>query len=114
MATKPKAAPAASKSTAVAKPKAQLPANYQDQLAQDMAKLAGQLAAPTGKSIQVTQSKQFRFPDESKEDSFKGVIVAFASMNAYYEGDFDPDNIDPPNCFAIAHDKNDDLERSTN
>ena len=114
MATKPKAATAASRSTAVAKPKAQLPANYQDQLAQDVAALSGQLAAPTGKSIQVTQSKQFRFPDESKMDTFKGVIVAFASMNAYYENEFNPDNIVPPNCFAIGHVKNDDLERSAN
>lgn len=101
-------------STAVAAPKAQLPANYQDQLAADAAALATQLAAPSGKAIQVTQSKQFRFPDGTSVDKFKGIIVAFVSSNAYYEGDFDRDNIVPPNCFAIGVVKNDDLEASRN
>lgn len=104
----------ASKSTSVARPKATLPANYNDQMAADVAALQGKLAAPTGKAIQVTQSKQFRFPDESKVDSFKGVIVGFVSTNAYYEGEFDKDKIVPPNCFAIGVVKNDDLERSLN
>lgn len=107
MAAKPKA------STTVAKAKIQLPANASDILAADVAALQGKLAAPTGKSIQVTQSKQFRFPDGVTTDSFKGVIVAFVSTNAYYEGEFDRDNIVPPNCFAIGVVKNDDLEASS-
>lgn len=109
-----KAAKAAKAGTAVARAKVQLPVNAADIMAADVAALAGKLAAPTGKSIQVTQSKQFRFPDDSKVDSFKGIIVAFVSHNAYYEGDFDPKNIVPPNCFAIGVVKNDDLDRSDN
>lgn len=105
-------------STAVsAAPKAQLPANYEEQLAADVAALAGKLAAPQGKAIQVTQSKKFRMTmggEQVETDSFKGVIVDFVSMNAYYEGDFDPKNIVPPNCFAIGTVKNDDLEASEN
>ncbi len=116
MATKPaagkvKVGPA---SMALAKAKVQLPANAADIMAQDVAALAGKLAAPTGKSIQVTQSKEFRFPDESKVSSFKGIIVAFVSANAYYEGDFDRDNVVPPNCFAIGVVKNEDLDASPN
>lgn len=103
---------AAKASTAVARAKVSLPANAADILAADVAALGTKLAAPTGKSIQVTQSKQFRFPDGATVDSFKGVIVGFVSQNAYYEGDFDRDNIVPPNCFAIGVVKNDDLERS--
>ncbi len=109
MATKPKAAPA---STAVAKAKVQLPANAADILAADVAALQSRLAAPTGKSISVTQSKQFRFPDGNTVSDFKGVIVAFVSHNAYYEGDFNRDNIVPPNCFALGVVKNDDLSAS--
>jgi hypothetical protein len=100
--------------TAVARAKVQLPANAADIIAADVAALAGKLAAPTGKAIQVTQSKQFRFPDGATVDKFKGIIVGFVSHNAYYEGDFDPKNIVPPNCFAIGVVKNDDLERSAN
>ncbi len=110
------AKPAAKKpSTAVSNmPKPQLPVDAKDQMAADVAALGAKLAAPTGKSILVTQSKEFKFPDETKVESFKAVIVAFASMNAYYEGAFDRDNLVPPNCFAIGLVKNDDLDRSPN
>lgn len=101
-------------STAVARPKATLPANAADQMAADIAKLQTALAAPTGKSITPLLSKQFRFPDETKVDSFKGIIVGFVSYNAYYENEYDSKNIVPPNCFAIGIVKNDDLEASAN
>lgn len=104
--------PIASASTTVARAKIQLPANAADIMARDVAALQNKLAAPTGKAIQVTQSKQFRFPDGQTVSDFKGIIVSFMSLNAYYEGDFDRDNIVPPNCFAIGAVKNDDLERS--
>ena len=101
-------------STAVAKPKMQLPANAAAQMAADVAALAGKLAAPSGKAIQVTQSKEFKFPGDIRKKEFKAIIIAFNSHNAYYEGDFDPNNIVPPNCFAIGVVKNDDLIASTN
>jgi hypothetical protein len=101
-------------STAVGNPKAQLPTNYEEQLQADIAALSDQLAAPAGKSITVTQSKKFRFPDETEVDEFKGVIVAFASMNAFYESEYEKGTTVPPNCFAIGHVKNDDLEASPN
>jgi hypothetical protein len=113
MAAKKPVAPA-STSTKVARAKVDLPANVADVMAQAVSALANQLAAPTGKAIQVTQSKEFRFPDNTTVKSFKGIIVSFASHNAYYEGDFDRDNIVPPNCFAIGTVKNDDLECSPN
>ena len=56
--------------------------------AAEVAALGDKLAAPTGRTILVTQSKEFKFPDGTKVDSFKGVIVAFGAMNAYYEGEF--------------------------
>ncbi len=112
--TTAKAAPKAAPKTAVAMPKAQLPANYTDTVAADVAALAQKLAAPSGKAISPMLSKEFKFPDESKHDTFRGIILAFASHNAYYEKEYDKDNIVPPNCFAIGLVKNDDLERSEN
>lgn len=112
MATKPAAkskSAAPSKSTAVARAKIALPANAAEIEAAEVAALGDKLAAPTGRTILVTQSKEFKFPDGTKVDSFKGVIVAFGAMNAYYEGEFDRDNIVPPNCFAVGVVKNDDL-----
>lgn len=105
------------KTTAVAAAKVQLPADIQDQMAAEIAALKNKLAAPQGKAIQVTQSKKFRMTiaDEQVElDEFKGIILDFVSMNAYYEGDFDPKNIVPPNCFAIGTVKNDSLTSSEN
>lgn len=119
-AAKPVAKHAAAKPTAAAKPPAvaraqvALPANARALMDADVAALASKLAAPTGKAIQVTQSKQFRFPDGNTVSDFRGIIVGFVSQNAYYEGDFDRDNIVPPNCFAIGVTKNDELERSEN
>lgn len=112
MVTKPKAAK--KETTAVAHAKVQLPANAQEQMQKDVAALANKLAAPSGKSILITQSKEFKFPDGDRVDSFKGVIVAFVGLNAYYEGAFDRDNLVPPNCFAIGPVKNDDLVASEN
>ncbi len=115
MATKPK--PKASPATAIALPKATLPANYEDQMAADVAALSKQLAVSAGKSVQVTQAKKFRYTmdDEQIEvDTFKGVIVAFVAHNAYYEGAYNKDNVVPPNCFAIGTVKNDELVSSEN
>lgn len=111
-----KAKVANSKTTAVTKAKIQLPANAMETAANEVAALKNKLAAPAGKSILVTQSKEFKFPnpDIGTVKSFFGVIVAFISHNAYYEGDFDRDNIVPPNCFAIGEVKNDDLIASKN
>lgn len=114
MATKGKAEKVIVGPTSIAKAKLNLPANAKERMAADVAALGNKLAAPTGKAILVTQSKEFRFPDGTTVKSFKGVIVGFVSHNAYYEGDFDRDNIVPPNCFAIGVVKNDDLERSDN
>ncbi len=115
MAATPKTTkPRASKETAVAKPKASLPmpADAMERMKADVAALKSKLAAPAGDGIGVTQSKEFKLPDGSKVDEFKGIIVDFVSFNAYYEGIYNPDNVVPPNCFAIGTVKNDDLAPS--
>lgn len=99
------------KSTAVAKTKASLPMpnDAAERMRADMEAMRNKLAAPGGDGISVTQAKEFKLPDGAKVDTFKGIIVEFVSFNAYYEGAYNPDNVVPPNCFAIGTVKNDDL-----
>jgi hypothetical protein len=74
-----------------------------------MEAMKAKLAAPGGDGISVTQGKDFKLPDGSKVETFKGIIVDFVSFNAYYEGVYDANNVVPPNCFAIGTVKNDEL-----
>ena len=101
----------APKTTAVTKAKASLPmpADAAERMRADMEAMKAKLAAPGGDGIQVTQSKEFKLPDGSKVEEFKGIIVDFVSFNAYYEGAYNADSVVPPNCFAVGTVKNDDL-----
>jgi hypothetical protein len=106
-ATAKKAAASAktSSSTAVATRKAGALVDVkaiQEKLKQQAAAINDKVAPASGITIQVTQSKQFKFPDGTTADSFQGVIVDFVSANLFYEGAYDKDNIQPPACFAIG------------
>lgn len=108
-AKKTAAKPAAktSKSAAVA---VKAPVKGTVSVADSMAKMQAMLAANAektapvgGNAIRVTQDKQFVLPDGSKTPGpIQVVIVDFTSMNAFYENDFDKNNIVPPNCFSIG------------
>lgn len=111
------AAKAATKTTAVARPSriaVAMPDDAKAQIAADIARLKEKLAAPSGDGILVSQDKHFKFPDQTKVRDFKGIIIDFVSVNAYYEGKYDPNNLVPPNCFAIGNVKNDELVPSDN
>ena len=91
------------KSTAVAKAKLNLPANVSEQLAAEAASITNRIGSPSGDRIKVTQSKRFRLPSgEESAGPIEAVIVDFVSMNLYYEGAFDPNDITPPLCAAIG------------
>lgn len=87
-----------SSSTSVAKAKST--AVVTQDFAQELEDLRGRLAAPSGDSIKV-DNKQFKLPNGDVSDLLTGIIVDFVYYNAYYEGAFDPNNIVPPNCFAL-------------
>lgn len=54
---------------------------------------------PVGQQrIRVTQDKKFKFPDNTEDTQFEGVIVDFVVTRSFYEGTYDP-NIQPPACF---------------
>lgn len=113
----PKKPAAKAATTAVARPSrtaVAMPEDAKAQIAADIARLKEKLAAPSGDGILVSQDKHFKFPDQTKVRDFKGIIIDFVSVNAYYEGKYDASNIVPPNCFAIGNVKNDELVPSNN
>lgn len=68
---------------------------------QEMEDLRARLTTPTGNRIKMN-NKMFKFPNGDVADSVDAVIVDFVYMNKYYEGTYDPNNIVPPNCFALS------------
>lgn len=103
MATKSPVKPAA-KSTAVAvvKAKINLPANINEQFANEVAALQKRIAAPSGDRITVTQGKTLKLPNGLEVDEIECVVVDFVAANFYYSKNFDRNNIIPPDCFAIG------------
>jgi hypothetical protein len=73
------------------------------QLAAQVAALAERTAPPTGAKVTVTQSKKFKFPDGTETPGpFEAVIVDYNVHRKFYSGTYDPNNIVPPECFAIS------------
>lgn len=72
------------------------------QLAAQVAALSERTTQSGGASIRVTQDKKFKFPDNTEDTQFEGVIVDFVVTRSFYEGTYDPNNIQPPACFAIS------------
>lgn len=103
-AAKKTAAPAAKKTgTAVAVKKSSAGAlvSLKEKLAAQAAALNERTAAPGGDKIKLSRGK-FKLPDGSETDELQIVIVDFLSVNSFYEGAYDPNNISPPACFAIG------------
>lgn len=93
------------------KSKANLPATKSNtnivdikaQLKSQLAALSERIAPAAGSAIRVTQDKKFKFPDGTETPGpFRAVIVDFVTTRDYYEGNYDPNNISPPACFAIS------------
>jgi len=70
------------------------------QVAAMLAKQQGTTGSTATKGIKITQDKKFEHPDGTKTDTVDVVIVDYGSYNAYYEGRYDPKNIQPPLCAA--------------
>lgn len=78
-----------------------------EQLADLLAKQASSEAArevdtrPSNISI---RGKKFRIGDENLGDTIKVVVGVAAYENTWYDRPYDPENVSPPACFAIALD----------
>jgi hypothetical protein len=82
--------------------KANLPVNYEAQLAKEAAEITKRIAAPTGDRIRFNANRAFITPDRAEGETLEVVIVDFMSSNLFYDGPFDRDNPQPPTCFAIG------------
>lgn len=82
--------------------KANLPVNYEEQLAKEASEIAKRIAAPTGDRIRFNANRTFITPDGMEGEALEVVIVDFVSTNLLYDGPFDRDNPQPPSCFAIG------------
>lgn len=91
-------------STAVTKAKTmQLPANLNEEMAKEVAALQSRLSAPSGDRLSITLNKTFRMPDGQEHPGpVHAIIVDFISYNRYYTERYDPNNVVPPECFALG------------
>lgn len=93
----------ATKSTAVAKAKINLPVDINAAMAAEVAEIQKRISAPSGDRISVTQGKTFKLPNGQEVDGpLELVIVDFAAANYYYEGAYDRTNVTPPVCYALG------------
>lgn len=79
-----------------------MPANYEQELAKEIAEIQKRIAAPTGDRIRTNGSKNFILPDGSEGTTLTCVIVDFVSTNLYYDSPFQKDTPGAPACFAIG------------
>lgn len=93
---------AARKGKAVTKRASTDVASIQEQLRKQAEQMNDAVGAIAGNRIRVTQSKRFRDSDgNDTEGPIYVVVLDFNSMNAYYDKDYDKDNIESPVCFAL-------------
>ena len=82
--------------------KANLPVNYQEQLAKEAAEISKRIATPSGDRIRFNSNRSLITPDGNEGEELEVVVVDFVSSNLFYDGPFDRDNPQPPGCFAIG------------
>ena len=82
--------------------KANLPVNYQEQLAKEAAEISKRIATPSGDRIRFNSNRSLITPDGGEGEELEVVVVDFVSSNLFYDGPFDRDNPQPPGCFAIG------------
>lgn len=81
---------------------ATLPINYAEELAKEAAEVSKRIANPSGDRIRYNGSRGFTTPDGDEASALEVVIVDFTSVNMYYDGPYDRENIAAPACFAIG------------
>lgn len=74
-----------------------------DQLAQEVANIKDAISQPSGNRIKFEASGNIILPDGlNLGTSADFVVVDFISTNKYYYGPYDPNNLAPPDCFAMG------------
>lgn len=77
-----------------------------------LAQFQAAVKAPTPKNNRVklitdpeSGKKVFEFPDETKVESFRCVVVNFVYANNYYDSQYIQGEFNPPVCFALGKDQ---------
>lgn len=79
--------------------------DYEAILAKEREAMKEQVGAPPSNKIKM-QNKQFVMPDGTTHPGPMNVVILdFVSYNAMYEGQYNPNDIQPPACFAIGKNK---------
>lgn len=91
--------------TAVATKRDSLPVNVTELLERQKQAVMDKIGRPSSSVISIKQNKNMVLPDGTTTDEpVDFVILDFVSMNTFYDGAYDPSNIQPPLCFAIGED----------
>lgn len=84
-----------------------------EQLAAEVDAIKGSISSPASRAIK-TKDKMFTLPEGLVVPApMDVVIIDFITQNKYYDQPWDPNNIQPPACFAIGKDI-DDMKPSDN
>lgn len=94
-----------SQSTIVAKAKSvpQLAPALLEELSADVIAIKDKIGAPSGDFITVGRNKTFKMPGQDAEAPMLScIVVNWVTVNQYYKGRYDPNNIKPPVCVALG------------
>jgi hypothetical protein len=73
------------------------------QWAQETDQIKQMISAPGAPKISINRAGKFQLPDGSElGDQIRVVVVEFISSNKYYTGVYNPQNPEPPVCFAFG------------
>lgn len=74
-----------------------------DALTNEVENLKQQIGQPTGARIKVEPSGNFVLPDGlNLGDEIQVAIINFVARNTYYSSPYNPNNMAPPDCYAIG------------
>lgn len=78
---------------------------WDDELAKHAADVAGKEQLPTGSFVSIRGGQMSIAGNPVKDNRVNVVIVDHIYENAYYEGDYDADNPQPPVCYAFGREE---------
>lgn len=91
----------ATKKKAVAKRQSTAVGSVADMFQQGLESELGREQAGVGKTLSIRNSK-FKFEGADLGSEIAVILLDYVFVNQYYPGKFDPDNRQPPACFAMA------------
>lgn len=85
-------------------------ATIDEALQSDIANLKNQIGAPTGNKIKIEVSGSFSLPDgQDLGDEIQVAVVNFAARNQFYATPYNPNEIVPPDCYAMGSERHEML-----